>query len=132
MRACGHVPKWELSDTIDLRIATFAAVGRYPRTPSQLHERIREEVGLAVLCHRRLQRSFRWLADRGYVVRRSGGWIRAPRSDDRAVELSVEAARCHPGVTHRGRLRYLDDPLFGPIREVDRGADLASPGVVSS
>lgn len=95
---------WEWSDTIDLRIAAFAAVGRYPRMPYQLRDRIREEVELAVLGRRRLQRAFRWLSDHGYIARLPEGWIRARRTvQDR--DLETEAAQSHPRGKPRGRLR---------------------------
>ena len=98
---------WEWSDTIDLRIAAFSAVGRYPRMPVQIKDRIREEAGLDVLGRRRLQRAFRWLSDHGYIVRLPEGWIRARRTvQDR--DLETEAARSHPRMKPRGQLRQFD------------------------
>ena len=102
--------RWDWSDTIDLRLATFAAVGRYPRMPCQLKDRICNEARLEKLCYRRLQRAFRWLADRGYIVRLPAGWVRVRYAENR--DLVGEATRSHPRAKPRGRLRQFGDAMY--------------------
>lgn len=100
---------WDWSDTVDIRISTYAKLGRVPKLPSQIRDAVRRDVDLRELGYRRLLRALNWLRLRGYCVRRADGWCRVPGSEARSVQLREDSAMSHPMNLRRGAVRRTED-----------------------